>query len=191
MSEDITRIYELVDPRDGSTRYVGQTDSSLNKRLSGHMRSGSIGMKQWVNDLALAGLEPSIRLLDVVPLSEAGIKEIYWIQRKTAEGCNLLNVLMSPCSYDNKTNLPTHLKRDLHLPRTHLPFFNAASRQYGSLNSWLIHLAVSEVGRLLEAGKLKVSNTERMPYFDDGRFWLACMNKPVDDVVYISCEDDI
>ena len=55
------RVYALIDPRDGRTRYIGSTEKSLPKRLSGHLSAREGARGAWIDDLLASGLKPVIR----------------------------------------------------------------------------------------------------------------------------------
>jgi len=53
-------IYRLVDPRDGSTKYIGQT-VNMAQRLQGHLNQScfnNIKKGAWIAELRAAGLSP-------------------------------------------------------------------------------------------------------------------------------------
>lgn len=87
------KIYALIDPRDGRPRYVGQTRGRyLCNRLAQHVcRADRTPKSEWVQDLLLAGLRPSIELLEEVTLSRGDEVEDIWIQRLSAVQTDLLN----------------------------------------------------------------------------------------------------
>ncbi len=62
------RIYGLLDPRDGSLRYVGQTTRSLKKRLQEHLslasRSKQTHVSHWLKLLWGLGLRPYVQEFD-------------------------------------------------------------------------------------------------------------------------------
>lgn len=61
-------VYGLIDPRDDSLRYIGQTQGNLPRRLSGHIcdarrRGHSRHVLQWIRGLLKEALKPQIREL--------------------------------------------------------------------------------------------------------------------------------
>ncbi len=92
-------IYFLIDPRDGSVRYVGQTRNGL-QRYKDHLRLAETpewhGMRKlyyWIRSLQKKGLQPELRVVEyldnVDQLDEA---EIYWGELCKSLGCPLTNV---------------------------------------------------------------------------------------------------
>ena len=86
-------IYCLIDPRDGSVRYVGLTTLSLSKRLSLHIsetkkKSGRFSVL-WMRKLLAEGFKPLISLIesDVSP-----DREEYWITQFNSSGAKLTNM---------------------------------------------------------------------------------------------------
>lgn len=63
-----TKIYVLVDPRDGAIRYVGKTSKPLDVRLRGHISEARKGSHRghWILLLKSLGLVPIIRLVTEV-----------------------------------------------------------------------------------------------------------------------------
>jgi hypothetical protein len=92
-------VYGLVDPRDGSIRYVGRTGLPPETRLAGHLSSlgsqntgGSKKKRAWLRELIEAGLKPGIRVLeDFAGELEAVDAEGRWIAKGLAEGWPLTN----------------------------------------------------------------------------------------------------
>jgi hypothetical protein len=85
-------IYRLRDPRDGKVRYVGQTSSSLAKRLSGHLslaRQQKLPLRyqQWMTELLGLNLLPIIESIETVAnTAESHHRERYWIAEHMAAG---------------------------------------------------------------------------------------------------------
>lgn len=96
------RFYKLVDPRDSSIRYIGQTRQALTTRLKGHVRDtyrqdGREPTKKnlWLQELLQSGYEPNIIPLEEVILtkSEADDREIRWIYYHWQRGHQLTNTI--------------------------------------------------------------------------------------------------
>ena len=90
------RIYALVDPRTGCTRYVGSTAKLLAHRLTDHVSShnGKAPRHQWIKELRYCGLYPRILLLEEVVAErriDAHRVEQRWIRQLRDDGCDLLN----------------------------------------------------------------------------------------------------
>lgn len=89
----IIQIYQLVDPRDGSVRWVGRTHD-MKARLVEHLcntRGANVAKKEWIRELRSAGLQPVVELIEEVHEYRASERERYWIQFYRAEGEPLLN----------------------------------------------------------------------------------------------------
>lgn len=88
-------IYGLVDPRDGQTRYVGQTKRTLPARLRGHYsKPTSPRVKLWLDELLAAGLKPHpVPIREGIPAAELAAAEREEITRIMVTGGSLLNEL--------------------------------------------------------------------------------------------------
>jgi len=94
MGHEVT-IYALIDPRDETTRYVGQTRSDLDVRLAAHVSGrawGDTPKDTWIRDLMSAGVRPSIQSLAVSDADSADAMEREQIETLVAQGCKLVNV---------------------------------------------------------------------------------------------------
>lgn len=90
-------IYFLIDPRDSSIRYIGQTRRGMS-RPTGHMDIARKNLKRskvysWLRKLDKLNLEPVVRIVEfcdsIEQLDEA---EIYWIAHCRFLGCQLTNI---------------------------------------------------------------------------------------------------
>lgn len=68
--EDVFCIYALIDPRDNTIKYIGQTEQTIFKRLSQHIyytpkQFNKYNEKKynWIQELKKEGLEPDIKVL--------------------------------------------------------------------------------------------------------------------------------
>lgn len=85
-------VYALIDPRDGTTRYIGQTTRPLPTRLSGHISNPAACIASWVTELKAASLRPAIAPLHQdVPTSILLRLEREEITRRLIEGEKILN----------------------------------------------------------------------------------------------------
>lgn len=87
-------IYGLYDPRDGTLRYIGKANCSA-KRFQGHLRDRTrrqTPVYQWMNDLALSGITPEMRVLAECSQSDWPDVERAEIIKARANGANLTNV---------------------------------------------------------------------------------------------------
>lgn len=86
-------VYELLDPRDKSCRYVGMTfNVDARERSHADSRSFQWSLSEWKCELKSIGLEPVMRVI------ESGIKaedilerERYWCRERISAGARLLN----------------------------------------------------------------------------------------------------
>lgn len=89
-------VYELLDPRDGKCRYVGQT-FDVEQRRKSHTAPRPIyqhnnGLHAWKSELALIGLSPEFRVIeDGIPPERINERESFWCRERVDEGCDLLN----------------------------------------------------------------------------------------------------
>jgi GIY-YIG catalytic domain len=84
-------IYALVDPRDETIHYIGQT-SNPKARLSGHFSGFSAGSSQWVEKLRGAGFRPIFHLLETCE-GNVDLREQYWIRACLLMGEPIENTL--------------------------------------------------------------------------------------------------
>lgn len=106
-------IYGLVDPRNGTMRYVGRTRAALKTRLASHKadtaldwtgkaRGYSLDKVKWLVELKEAGLSPTIRVLEEVAADGAIEAERRWVQSLFKAGVPLTNRQWRPPScYDS------------------------------------------------------------------------------------------
>jgi len=95
-------IYALIDPRNGTTRYVGRTINP-NQRLKGHVYEGKNDRvlnpekAAWIRELFTLGLQPEMQILetgqDLIGSGEYlwSIAERNWIRTLREADCDLLN----------------------------------------------------------------------------------------------------
>lgn len=85
-------IYALCDPRDASIRYIGITTQRVQKRLNAHLRLAREGRQlhcsNWLRQLQQEGLRPQIKVLEHTYDAR---REVFWIERLRAQGCDLTN----------------------------------------------------------------------------------------------------
>ncbi len=73
-------IYALVDPRDGTVRYVGQTTNPTSRKAAHRIGKGhSSTARPWFDELHALGLEPGLRLVARCEHDDADMAERYWI----------------------------------------------------------------------------------------------------------------
>lgn len=91
-----TKIYKLVDPRDGRARYVGKTIVSLRQRLNSHIsrsKENKTPSQKWIYELKKIGLVPKINLIEKVEAGESWEdKEKFWIKNFRELYGDLLNL---------------------------------------------------------------------------------------------------
>ena len=86
-------IYEILDPRDGSVRYIGKAnDSAL--RFKQHLRETrrKTPLYDWMQKMRSAGLVPTFRVSEVCPVGEWQKHEVAAIAAARLAGARLLNV---------------------------------------------------------------------------------------------------
>lgn len=87
-------IYALLDPRDQSVRYVGQTSKALPARLKTHIKDCRTVKNHracWVKHLVSLDLKPAMFLLEEVPGEFWQEAERFWIAHFAATGARLTN----------------------------------------------------------------------------------------------------
>lgn len=85
-------IYALLDPKNGATRYVGQTGNP-DERLRKHLRAVKTCYSAcWIRSLKKQGLTPVMEILDVVPDTEADFWECEYVQNFRERGFDLTNL---------------------------------------------------------------------------------------------------
>lgn len=86
-------IYGLVDPRDETIRYVGQTVKPIEARLAGHLAAPAPRVKAWIEELAVDGSLPRIvAIRETVPAAELDRVEREEIRAHASRG-DLLNTV--------------------------------------------------------------------------------------------------
>ena len=87
-------IYQLVDPRDNSPRYVGYT-SQANIRMEQHLAGDNSNLlkRAWIAELRQLGLSPIMEEIEAVEgtATDAVNCESRWIHRLFSEGKPLTN----------------------------------------------------------------------------------------------------
>ncbi len=86
-------VYELVDPRNNATGYVGITNNP-NKRYLEHIEErGGKGRKfEWIKRLQGEQAQPKMKILEIVDdLAQARRLERYWVQYYLKKGSSLVN----------------------------------------------------------------------------------------------------
>jgi hypothetical protein len=89
-------VYELIDPRDGACKYVGQT-FDVDSRRRAHLAPTPIyqqnaELHKWKIELASLGLSPEFRIIDRdIPPARINEQESFWCRVRADEGCQLLN----------------------------------------------------------------------------------------------------
>lgn len=96
----IYKIYVLKDPFSDEVFYVGQTQKSLDERLSQHISCTEYNKEkcEYIQGIISRGGKPIIESIEVisglcyVDKLSVNEREIYWIKFYTQSGCKLLNV---------------------------------------------------------------------------------------------------
>lgn len=108
----ITRIYGLVDPRDGKVRYVGRTIHALTVRLQGHVSQWrkDTHRDNWIECLLGLGLRPTIVCLAVVD-GDGFEAEKWWIGKLKRMGLDLVNTHAGGGGSIPRTVMPEERRR--------------------------------------------------------------------------------
>ena len=89
-----TFIYALLDPRDGTLRYVGKSNNPTVRRYE-HVCASQLFAKthrnNWIKSLLENGHKPEMVVLEEVPSSEWKTSESWWIEYWKFLGANLVN----------------------------------------------------------------------------------------------------
>lgn len=93
VGEKWVEIYSLLDPRDGSIRYVGKANDSL-KRLKTHLAETrrSTPLYCWIEKLRGLGLVPQLQVMSVCNFSDWQQCEREAIANARLRGLNILNL---------------------------------------------------------------------------------------------------
>lgn len=86
-------VYELIDPRDGSSRYVGMTFNE-DTRSSDHSdpRKFQASLAHWKDELFRLGLEPRFAVIERgIDPDDILERERFWTASRVSSGCRLLN----------------------------------------------------------------------------------------------------
>ena len=85
-------IYALIDPRDRTVRYVGQTKTTTTRRVNGHLdRPASKVMGEWFCDMKAHNVRPYMHVLERPPIGELDVREHHWIAALCTHKVKLLN----------------------------------------------------------------------------------------------------
>jgi len=93
-SPEYTYIYSLIDPRDGSVRYIGKANN-IDKRLYGHIKDCNrrkTPVSCWVKKLLGMELTPSIKEVLKVKMDKWELAERIIIEQHRRKCTNLLNL---------------------------------------------------------------------------------------------------
>jgi hypothetical protein len=90
-------IYKLTDPRCGSIRYIGKTNSELSDRLKVHIHQSKIAKKPthkeaWIKQLLSLGLRPISELVCLVSEDDWREEEVMQIKTHREQGHKLTNL---------------------------------------------------------------------------------------------------
>lgn len=90
------KIYKLIDPRDNSIKYIGQTVQKLSTRYKSHIYDSLILNEKykkctWIRKLAKLNLLPIIELVEEIDKVDLNNRERYWIKYYKELGATLTN----------------------------------------------------------------------------------------------------
>jgi predicted GIY-YIG superfamily endonuclease len=100
-SVGVRQVYVLVDPRDGTPRYVG-ISKDPRSRLAQHMNEVENEKRAWLAELKRMGLSPELEVLETVVEREGDVdavaeeRERYWISSLLRSGAPLANIFGIP-----------------------------------------------------------------------------------------------
>lgn len=160
MAEGILRdhtVYGLRDSRDGEIRYVGQTSTSLRKRLRCHLSEARLGAdpkSQWIRSVRAEG--GAVEIFPLVERAEKDVDEVNQIMLHEADGRDLLNLTGGGSGLMNCRE-STRLKI---AESTVLRFSNPAEREKTSASTKDGMARQRVVEALSTAGKARWSNPE-------------------------------
>ncbi len=105
-------VYGLVDPRDGSIFYVGQTSNLIARRAQHQTGTDQLsGLK--VRELRLAGFMPQVVVFERCRNETASLSaEVFWIEMLMGRGAKLLNA-QATGGYEGRTRTRGRLSRAL------------------------------------------------------------------------------
>lgn len=88
-------VYSLLDPRDGTVRYIGQSATGLS-RIKEHWAPSRLAKERtrcrnWIMQLLSLGLKPEYRIVEVCAVDALDETEMRWIAHCRAVGYDLLN----------------------------------------------------------------------------------------------------
>ncbi len=117
-------IYELIDPRNDQTMYIGKTLDPKG-RLQGHIKSAlklpyHTKKNSWIKTLSKEGLKPIMNIIDEANSENWPIYERYWISQYNSWGFELTNMTeggdsIGGCVWTNERRLQ-HKQRILNNP---------------------------------------------------------------------------
>jgi predicted GIY-YIG superfamily endonuclease len=102
-SDEVRQVYMLVDPRNGTPRYVG-ISKDPRSRLAQHMNEVENDKRAWLAELKRMGLSPELEVLETVVEREGDVdavaeeRERYWISSLLRSGAPLANIFGIPRS---------------------------------------------------------------------------------------------
>ncbi len=105
-------VYGLIDPRDGSIFYVGQTSNLIARRAQHQAGTDQLsGLK--VRELRLAGVMPQLVVFERCRNETASLSaEVFWIEMLMGRGAKLLNA-QATGGYEARTRTRGRLSRAL------------------------------------------------------------------------------
>jgi DNA-binding XRE family transcriptional regulator len=100
------QIYALIDPRDGTVRYVG-VSKEVQTRLAQHIRETQNAKREWLSELKESGLSPEVEVLETIEIvgdvdTSSLEREQYWINVLLQSGAPLTNISGIPRAQSRK-----------------------------------------------------------------------------------------
>lgn len=132
MSKENTYIYALIDPRDGTTKYIGATSTGL-RRYTQHTQSyylvKSTRKNNWIKSLLSQNLLPELKILQYCEKNDLCKLEEHYIKSFKDTGVDLLN--HNSCGYGTRGEVKSseEKKRNASLKFTKHPIINLETKE--------------------------------------------------------------
>lgn len=127
-------IYAIVDPRDSSVRYIGQTTIQPAERLRQHCaakKTENLEKWEWIHELRQVGLKPEIKVLEEqIPIHDLYLRERHWVLVHVSRGTTLVNMATGAIMKRDLVGIE-NLSETLRILRQMVEMESAVSSQIG------------------------------------------------------------